>query len=71
MKFQTGKQRITVQILSNITRSKGNHAMKIGHLIEYNVRKISLQTYFSRKPVADLILILKKAFYEIKASGHF
>ena len=45
--------------------------MKIGHLIEYNVRKISLQTYFSRKPVADLILILKKAFYEIKASGHF
>ena len=30
---QTGKQIITIHILTNISRSKGNHTMKFGQLI--------------------------------------
>ena len=39
---QTGKQIITIHILPNISRSKGNQAMKFGQLIEYNVKNIFL-----------------------------
>ena len=38
VKSQTWKQIITVQILSNISRSKHSQAMKFGQLIKYNVR---------------------------------
>ena len=31
-------QTIAINILSNISRSKGNHTMEFGPLIEYNVR---------------------------------
>ena len=31
---QTGQQTITIHILPNISRSKGNQAMKFGQLIE-------------------------------------
>ena len=40
---QPWKQTIIVHILPNISRSKGNQAMKFGQLIEYNVRNILLQ----------------------------
>ena len=40
--LQTG-QLITIHILPDISRSKGNQAMKFGQLIEYNVRNIFLQ----------------------------
>ena len=40
--LQTG-QVITIHILPDISRSKGNQAMKFGQLIEYNVRNIFLQ----------------------------
>ena len=35
---QAGKQIITIPILRNISRSKGNQIMKFGKLIEYNKR---------------------------------
>ena len=40
--LQTG-QVITIHILPDISRSKGNQSMKFGQLIEYNVRNIFLQ----------------------------
>ena len=40
MKSKTGQQ-----ILSNISRSKGNQGMKFGQLIAYNMRHIFLENY--------------------------
>ena len=40
---QPGWQTITVHILPNISRSKGNQTLKFGQLIEYNNRNIFLQ----------------------------
>ena len=37
MTSQTGQQIITIHILSNILRRKGNQTMKIGQSIEYNM----------------------------------
>ena len=34
MKSQPGQKTITIHILPNISRSKGNQAMKLGQLIE-------------------------------------
>ena len=34
---QTGQQIITIHILSNISRSIGNQAVKFSHLITYNM----------------------------------
>ena len=39
---QPGKQTIAIRIMPNISRSKGNQAVKLGQLIEYNLRNISL-----------------------------
>ena len=43
MTSQTGQQITTIHLLPNISRSKGNQAMKFGQLIEYNVRNIFLK----------------------------
>ena len=43
MTSQGGKQTIAIRILANISRSKGNQAMKLGQLIEYNMRNIFLE----------------------------
>ena len=43
MTSQTGLQTITINILPNISQSKGNQTMKFGQLIEYNKRNIFLQ----------------------------
>ena len=48
MTSQIGQQPITVQMLHNISRSKDNHAMKCGQLIEEKANNIFLQK-FSRK----------------------
>ena len=37
-----------MQILPNISRSKGNQTMKFGHLIEYNMRSIFLEKSFTK-----------------------
>ena len=43
MTTQTGKQTIAIRILTNISRSKGNQAIKFGQFIEYNMRNIFLE----------------------------
>ena len=43
MTSQSGKQLITIHILPNISRSKGNCTMKFGQLLEYNIRNIFLK----------------------------
>ena len=37
---QPGYQAIVMHILPNILRSKSNQTMKLGQLIEYNIRNI-------------------------------
>ena len=41
--LQTVERIITIHILPNISKSKGNQAMEFVQLIEYNVRNIFLQ----------------------------
>ena len=53
MTSQFGKQTITINILPNISRSKDNHVMKFGQLIEYNMRNIFMRNY-SQKVVVKL-----------------
>ena len=45
MTSQLGLQTIAIQILPNISRSKGNHSMKFGQLIEYNTSHIFLKNH--------------------------
>ena len=40
---QPGLQTVTIHILPNISQSKDNQTMKLGQLIEYNKRSISVQ----------------------------
>ena len=40
MTSQSGYQIIAVHILTNISRNKGNQAMKFGELIEFSMRSI-------------------------------
>ena len=49
MTSQTGKQTIAIHILPNISRSKGNQAMKTGQLIEYNMRNIFLEKPYTKR----------------------
>ena len=37
MTSKPGKQTIAIHILLNISRSKGNHTMKLSQLVEYNL----------------------------------
>ena len=73
MKSQTWKQIITVQILSNISRSKHSQAMKFGQLIKYNVRNnFFLKNHTgneARRLVLDLFFFFEKALYNVKESG--
>ena len=43
MTSQPGKQTIAVHILTNISRNKGNQAMKFGQFIADNMRNIFLE----------------------------
>ena len=43
MKLRPGKQTIEIHILPNISGSKGTQTMKLGQLIEYNMRNIFLE----------------------------
>ena len=42
---QTGKQTIAIHILSNISRNKNNQTMKIGQLIEHDMRNIFVKSH--------------------------
>ena len=48
MTSRPGKQTIAIHILPNISRSKGNQAMKFGQLIEYNMRNIFLEKSYTK-----------------------
>ena len=56
MTSQHGKQTILIQILLNISRSKGNQKMKFDQLIEYDMKNIfieKLHTKYCRKTNPD------------------
>ena len=55
MTSQSGKQTIAMHILLNISRSKGNQRLKLGQLIEYNMRNIFLEKSYE-KCVGETIL---------------
>ena len=38
MTLQPGKQTNAKHIVPNISRSRGNQKMKLGHLVKYNIR---------------------------------
>ena len=48
MTSHTGTQTVTISILSDISRSKTNYAMKFGQLIEYNMRNIFLEKWCTK-----------------------
>ena len=48
MTSQPGKQTIVIDILPNISKTKGNHTMKFGQLIEYNMIKIFLEKSYTK-----------------------
>ena len=48
MTLQPGKQTITIHILPNILRSKGNHTIKFSQLIKYNMRNIFLEKSYTK-----------------------
>ena len=68
MTSQPGWKAIAIHIFINISRSKGNQAMKFGQLIEYNMRNIFIEKShtncgretiprsFSRKPKLNISL---------------
>ena len=71
MTSQPGQQTIEMHILPNISRSKGNQAMKFGQVIEDN-KIFFFERHAENEPrklVPDLFLFSKKALYEVKASG--
>ena len=45
MTLQPGKQTIAIHILPYISRSKDNETVKLGELIEYNMRKVILKNH--------------------------
>ena len=48
MTSQPGYQTIVIYILPNISRSKRNQIMKVGQLIEYNMRNIFLDKSYTK-----------------------
>ena len=48
MTSQPGKETIAIDILPNISRSKGKQILKLGQLIEYNMRYISLENSYTK-----------------------
>ena len=48
MTSQSGQQTILIHLLPNISRSKGDQALKFGQLIEFNMRNIFLEKSFTK-----------------------
>ena len=53
MTSQPGKQTVSIHRLTNISRSKGNHTMKFGQLIEYK-----MATFFLKNHTQNAVEIL-------------
>ena len=70
--FTTWLIKITIYILSNISRTKDNQAMKFGRSKEHKKRNIFLQKScrkWGSKTSFRPPFFKKKALYEVKASG--
>ena len=48
MTSQTGKQIIVIHLLPNISRSKGNQAMKLAQLMIYDMRNIFHEKWYTK-----------------------
>ena len=46
--------------MTNISRSKGNQAMKFGQLIEYNLRNICVEKSYSNCAAKTILISLSK-----------
>ena len=69
---QAEKQIISIRILPNVSRSRGNLAMKFVQLIKYSMKKFFLKKHAENeigRLVPDLFLFFKKALYKVKASS--
>ena len=70
--FVSGSQAIVIPILPNILRSQGNQKIKFGQLIDITREIFFFENHVENEAgrlVPDLFLFLKKALYEVKASG--
>ena len=65
MMSQPAKQTIAINILSSISGSKSNQAVKLGQLIQYNKRNVFLFKSYAENEagrlVPDLFLVFKYA----------
>ena len=59
MKSQPGSQTITIHILPNISRIKGNQKMKFGQLIQWSKRNILLAENKAGRLVPDPFVFKK------------
>ena len=48
MASQPGSQTIAIHVFPNISRSKGNHTIKSGQLIEYNTKHIFIVNSYAK-----------------------
>ena len=49
MALKTGKLIIAIEILTNISRGKGNQVVKFGQLIEYSVKNVFLKNHLENE----------------------
>ena len=71
MTLQPGLQAISIHIFTNISRSKGNQAMKFDQLIEYNMRNVFLEkshTKYGRETIPRAFS--KKSKFNISLDQH-
>ena len=64
MTSQPDLQTIAINILANISQSKGNQAMKVGQSIEYNTEIFFFKNYAENETgrlIPDLFLFFEKA----------
>ena len=67
-KSHTGQQTITIRILLNLSKGKGNQTMKFSQLVEYNARKNHAENEATRL-APGLLLLFIKDLYEVKLSA--
>ena len=48
MTSRSGYQTISIHILSDISRSKGNQTMEFGQLTDYDIRNIFLENWYTK-----------------------
>ena len=72
MVLQPHEQTITIHIVPNISRGKGNQTMAFGRVIEYSERNIFLKNHAENEAgrlAPDLFFSFKKVLFELKSSG--